>query len=90
MVDNKIPLPTKNNAFEDGFLNNDVAVKAVKKINRTGKIKVKLLGALDGKVMYDEDSIVIDLGPMLGVSETVYLIKNGELRKAQIPIVWLS
>jgi hypothetical protein len=89
MADDKIPEPKPNNAFQDGFLNNDVAIKAVKKINRTGKIKVKLIGANDGKVLYDDEQIVIDLGPIFGVSETVFLIKNGELREAKVPILWL-
>ncbi len=88
MADDKLPIPTPNNAFIDGFLNNEFAGKVVKKINRG--IKVKLRGAKDGRVVLSEENIVIDLGPMLGEGVEVYLIKNGELRKAQIPIVWLN
>lgn len=77
MADEKIPEPKSGNAFQDGFLNDAVAKKAVKKLNR--EIKVKLLGALDGRVLYSEKNIVIDLMPMLGVSQKAYIILNGEL-----------
>ncbi len=87
MADEKIPLPNSGNAFKDGFLNNAVAKKAVEKLNR--EIKVKLKGAPDGKVLYSQENIVIDLAPMFGEGVEVYLIKNGELRRAMIPIRWL-
>lgn len=87
MADEKIPEPNSGNAFKDGFLNDKVAKKAVQKLNRG--IKVKLIGALDGRVLYSEKDIVIDLSPMFGEGVEVYLIKNGERRRAMIPIRWL-
>ena len=87
MAIEKIPLPTPNNAFADGFLNNKVAVKVVKKLNRT--IKVKFLGALDARVDESEENIVIDLMPMLGVSQKAYIIVNGELVYGAFPFLRL-
>ena len=88
MADDKLAEPKSGNAFQDGFLNNEVASAVIKKLNRT--MKVKLKGATDGKVLQTKENVVIDLTPMLGEGVEVYLIKNGELRKARIPIVWLS
>lgn len=88
MADDIIPEPKSGNAFADGFLNQAVAVAAVKKLNRP--IKVKLKGAKDGRVLYSKENIVIDLAPMFGEGVEVYLIVNGELRRAQIPILWLE
>lgn len=87
MANEKIPLPTKDNAFKDGFLNHDVSVKVVKKINRD--LKVKLLGALDARVEESKENIVIDLMPMLGVSQKAYIIVNGELIYGAFPFLSL-
>ena len=86
MADEKIPEPNSGNAFKDGFLNEAVAKKAVGKLNR--EIKVKLIGALDGKVLYSNENIVIDLSTMLGASERFLIIRNGELREAALPVIW--
>jgi len=88
MADEKLPIPTPNNAFKDGFLNNDFAGKVVKKINRP--IKVKLLGALDARVVESKENIVIDLMPMLGVSQKAYIIVNGELVYGAFPFLQLQ
>jgi hypothetical protein len=87
-MDDKIPDPKSDNAFADGFLNREIAAKAVAKLNR--QTRVKLRGAPEARVLYTKENIVIDLSSMLGEGVDVYLIKNGELRRASIPIRWLD
>lgn len=87
MAKKKLKIPTPDNAFADGCLNLGVAQSLVKHHNQI--LKVKLNGAPDGRVLETEDEQMIDLSPMFGRLETVYLIKNGELAKAMIPIFWI-
>jgi len=65
----------------------EVAVALVKFHNKD--LKVKLRGAKDGKVLEADENIVIDLAPMLGASEEFRIIRNGELRRAKMAVLWL-
>ena len=87
MAKKKLPLPTPNNAFKDGFLNQKVATEMIKFHNKD--LKVKLLGTNGARVIESDENIVIDLTPMLGASEKFFIIRNGELRGAAIPVMWL-
>ena len=83
----EIPEPKSGNAFQDGMLNADVAMAVVKELNKPWKVKLK--GAPDGKIVASKEGVTIDLAPMFGEGVEVYLIKNGELKRAMIPIRWL-
>jgi len=86
-MDANIPEPKSGNAFQDGMLNADVAMAVVKELNKPWKVKLR--GAPDGKVIASKEGITIDLAQILGEGVEVYLIKNGELKRAMIPIRWL-
>ncbi len=87
-MDAKIPVPKSGNAFQDGMLNAEVATAVINDVNKPWKVKLK--GAPDGKIVASKEGVTIDLAPMFGEGVEVRLIKNGELRRAMIPIRWLD
>jgi hypothetical protein len=72
----KIPEPG-DDAYENGFLNKKYATKAVKRLNR--KLRVVASNFPEAAIKESEDSTLVDLTTMLGLSQAAYVIVNGEL-----------
>ena len=86
----KIPEPG-DDAYDKGFLNKDYATKAVKRLNR--KLRVVASNFPEAAIKESQESTLVDLTTMLGLSQAAYLIVNGELvygffpfRKASDPV----
>ena len=85
MAQIKIPQPSKD-AFKGGALDTKYVGQIVDVINTPMEIKG------GGKVIYSKEKIVLDLTDTVTASDYkyVYIVVNGELRAAMIPIKFIA
>lgn len=85
MAQIKIPQPSKD-AFHGGTLDTKYVGQIVDVINTPMEIKG------GGKVIYSKEKIVLDLTGTVTASDYqyVYIVVNGELRAAMIPIKFIA